>query len=86
MIFLFGVPFSPISLTHQLPKDKMSKKEVISFECIGMGCLYIRPGMSSLCANLILSALVWCNGYCACSWNRGSGVQSPVDTSLSKAH
>ena len=52
-----------------------------------MGCLYIRPSISSLCANLILSASVWHNGLELLSVKlEAGGSNPPIDTSIHIAH
>ena len=52
-----------------------------------VGCSYIRPGMSSLCANLILSTPVWCSGLERPAVKRVvGGSNPPIDTSTHNAH
>ena len=56
-----------------------------SYECIDMGCLYIRPNMSSLCANLILCTPSWCSGIVPGHGTGGRGFK-PQLARAHKAH
>ena len=49
-----------------------------------MGCLYIRPSMSSLCANLILSTPGWRSGSVPAYEAGGRGFKSHPTRALTK--